>query len=111
MEQLLAVLRALSATEKFDRLLVSQIEKLPRYFSELSINTVKKNLPLSGTALLDLFLIEKKLPQDEAWINSVAEMLTRNQERNYINWALIRQLLLLTKRTGLTHKILLTCRQ
>jgi len=111
MEQLLSVLRALSATGKPDHLLVLQIEKLPHYFAELSINTAKKNLPLSGTALLDLFWIEKKLPQDEAWINRIAEILARNQERNYINHVLIPQLLALTERTVLAHKILLTCRQ
>ena len=110
-EQLLSVLRGLSAAGKFEHLLVSQIENLPRYFSELSINTAKKNLPLTGTALLDLFWIEKKLPQDEAWINRIAEILTRNQERNYINHVLIPQLLSLTERTVLAHKILLTCRQ
>ena len=111
MEQLLSVLHSLSVTDKPDYLLVLQIEKLPRYFAELSINTAKKNLPLSGTALLDLFLIEKKLPQDEAWIHSIAEILTRNQERKYINHVLIPQLLALTERTILTYKILLTCKQ
>ncbi len=111
LEQLLSVLRALLAITKPDHLLVSQIENLPRYFSELSINTAKKNLPLTGTALLDLFWIEKKLPQDEAWINSIAEILTRNQERIYVNHLLIPQLLSLPERTVLAHKILLTCRQ
>lgn len=111
MEQLLSVLRALSATGKFEHLLASQIEKLRQYFSELSINAAKKNLPLSGTALLDLFWIEKKLPQDEAWINSIAEILTRDQERIYVNNVLIPQLLSLSERTVLAHKILLTCRQ
>jgi hypothetical protein len=61
--------------------------------------------------LLDLFLIEKKLPQDEAWLNPVAELLTRNQDRNYTNHVLIPQLLALTERTILTNKILVTCRQ
>lgn len=110
-EKLLSVLHALSATGEPDHLLALQIEKLPRYFAELSINTAKQNLPLSGTALLDLFLIEKKLPQDEAWINTIAELLTRNQERNYTNHVLIPQLLAPRERTILTHKILLTCQQ
>ncbi|MEJ7828580.1 MAG: 2OG-Fe(II) oxygenase [Segetibacter sp.] len=111
MEQLLSVLRALLVIAKPDHLLVSQIENLPRYFFELSINAAKNNLPITGTALLDLFAIEKKLPQDEAWINSIAEILTRNQERIYVNHVLIPQLLSLTERTVLAHKILLTCRQ
>jgi len=110
-EQLLSVLRALSVTDKPDNLLVSQVEKLPGYFSELSINTAKKNIPLSGTALLDLFWIEKKLPQDEAWIIHIAEILTQNQQRNYVKHVLIPQLLVLTERTLLANKILLTCRQ
>ncbi len=111
MEQLLSVLHALSAIAKPDQLLVSEIENLPRYFSELSINTAKKNLPLTGTALLDLFWIEEKLAQDEAWINPIAEILTRNQERIYVNSVLIPQLLSLPERTVLAHKMLLICRQ
>ncbi len=111
LEQLLSVLHALLDIAKHDHLLVSQIENLPRHFSELSINAAKKNLQLTGTALLDLFGIEKKLPQDEAWINSVVGILTRNQERIYVNHVLIPQLLSLTERTLLAHKILLTCRQ
>ena len=111
MEQLLSVLRALSATDQPDHFLVLQIEKLPVYFAELSINTTKKTVPLSDTALLDLFSIEKKLPQDETWINLIIEILTRNQERNYVNHVLIPRLLALTERTKFTHKMLLTCTQ
>ena len=51
------------------------------------------------------------MPQDEAWINLIAEILTRNQERNYVNHVLIPRLLALTERTKLTHKMLLTCKQ
>jgi hypothetical protein len=111
MEQLLSVLHALCVTKNYNHLLVSQIEKLPHYFSELSINTPKKNVPLRGAALLDLFLIEKKLPQNQAWVKTVAEILTSNQERNYINNVLVPQLLAVTERTELVQKILLTCRQ
>lgn len=111
MEQLLSVLRALSAAGQHDHFWNLQMKKLPAYFAEISINTAKKTVPLSATALLDLFWMEKKLPQDEAWINYIAEILTRNQERNYINHVLIPQLLTLTERTTLTHKILLTCKQ
>ncbi len=110
-EQLLSVLRALLATGKPHYLLVSQTEKLPRYFAELSMNTAKKNLLLSGAALLDLFWIEKKLPQDEAWISSIAEILTRNQERNYANHVLIPLLQARTERTVLEQQILVICRQ
>ena len=111
LEQLLSILRALSATGRHSRFLVSQIGRLPVYFDELLTGTVKKTVLLSGTALLDLFWIEKKLPQDEAWINRIAEILTRNQGREYINHVLVPQLVALTETTILTNKILLTCRQ
>ncbi|MBC7687668.1 MAG: 2OG-Fe(II) oxygenase, partial [Aquabacterium sp.] len=111
MEQLLSVLRALPFTGNADYLLVAQMERLPGYFSALSINTDTKKMLLSGTALLDLFWIEKKLPQDKAWTNSIAEILTQNQPRNYMNQVLVPQLLALTERTELAHKILFACRQ
>lgn len=110
-EQLLSVLCALSPTGKSDHLLSSQIEKLPRYFSGLSTNSAKNNVPLSATALNDLFCVEKKLPQDKAWINAITEALTRNQKRKYINHVMIPELLEFRERSVLANKILLTCRQ
>ena len=111
MEQLLSILRVLSTSNKPNNLLVLQIEKLPHYFTELSNSTAKKNSLLSSMGLLDLFLIEKKLPQTEVWINNIAQLLTRNQERNYTNHVLIPQLLAQRERTILIHKILRTCKQ
>src|SRR5665213_1148868 len=111
MEQLLSILCALSPNGKSDHLLESQIEKLPYYFSQLSITAAKNNVPLCTAALHDLFCIEKKLPQDEGWINAIAETLSRNQERNYINHVLIPELIKLPGKRVLTDKILFTCRQ
>mgnify|MGYP001545951131 CR=1 FL=1 len=111
MEQLLSILCALSSDGKSDHLLVSQIKKLPYYFFELSIIAAKNNVPLSAAALNDLFCIEKKLPQDEGWINTIAETLTRNQERNYINHVLIPELIKFPGKRVLADKILFTSRQ
>lgn len=111
MEQLLSLLRAISTAGQHDRFWISQIKKLPVYFAELSTNRTKGTISLSGTALLDLFWLENKLPQEEEWINHMAEILTRSQERNYINHVLTPKLLELTERTRLAHKILLVCRQ
>ena len=111
MEQLLSVLRALSTREKFGHLLVSQIEKLPHYFSELSISAAKNNVPIGAAALDDLFYIEKKLSQNKDWINTIVETLTRNQERNYINHVMVPVLIKLPERSVFANKILLTCRQ
>ena len=111
MEQLLSVLCALSPNGKFSHLLVSQIEKLPHYFSELSTQADKNNVPISATALLDLFCIEKKFTQDKDWINTITEMLTRNQDRNYIHHVLAPEMLKLPERRMLANKILITCRQ
>jgi len=111
MEQLLSVLRAFTSNGKFDQLLVSQIEKLPHYFSELSINAAKNNVPIGAAAFHDLFYIEKKLSQNKEWINTIAETLTQNKERNYIHHVMVPVLIKLPERSVLANKILLTCRQ
>lgn len=111
MEQLLTVLQAISITGNSNHLLVSQIQRLPGYFSELSINSDRNSILLSGSALVVLFWIEKKLPQAVEWVNAIAEIITRNPQRNYVNKVLVPQLLALTERTVLTGKILLPCRQ
>lgn len=111
MEQLLAVLRAFSTAGKLNHLVVPQIKKLPHYFSELSKNPAKRKFPATRSILADLFWLEKKMPQDGSWVNQMAEILTGNQEQNYINDVLVPQLLALTERTQLTHKILLGSRE
>ena len=111
MEQLLAVLRAFLTAGTLNQIVDAQIKQLPHYFSQLPVNAAKKEFPATGAALNDLFWIEKKSPQDEAWINRIAEILTGYPERNYMNFILIQQLLVLTERTGLTYKLLLNCRQ
>jgi len=111
MEQLLALLRAIITTDTVDQNVIAQIKKLPHYFSELPVNPAKKEFLATSVALEDLFWIEKNSPQDEAWINRMAEVLTGYQERNFINHVLVPPLLVLNERTELTNKILFSCRQ
>ncbi|MEO5890531.1 MAG: 2OG-Fe(II) oxygenase [Ferruginibacter sp.] len=111
MQHLLAVIRAFLTTGKLDHIVIPQIHKLPHYFSTLPRSTGKKGSPATSAALDHLFCIEKKMPQDEVWVNQIAEILTGSQEQNYINHVLVPQLLAQTGRTQLTHKILVGCKQ
>jgi hypothetical protein len=111
LEQLLAVLHALLAAGKFRHLVIPQIQKLPDYFSALSINPDEKQIPASGAALRDLFWIEKEMPLDKAWTNLMADIFTGYKERKYINAVLAPQLLALRERAELADKLLLWCRQ
>lgn len=110
LEQLLAILHSLSNTGEFRHLVDSQIKKLPHYFSALPINPEEAQLPATGPAFQDLFWIEKRAPQDEAWVASMEGLLTGYRERNYINNVLAPQLLLLKERTALAGKLLFFCR-
>lgn len=110
MEQLLAVLRAFATSEKLNYIVLPQIIKLPDHFSELHKKSTKNQFPATSNTLRDLFWLERKMPQDEAWINQMARILTGHQDQNYIHDVLVPPLLALTEKTELTHKILLHCR-
>jgi hypothetical protein len=109
-EQLLSVLRVLSATGKFNDLVISQMKKLPQYFSALPINSNKKEFPVTSIALREIFWLEKKMPQEETWVNDMNEIFLRHPERMYIHQVVVPQLLETTAPTQLAHRLLLTCR-
>lgn len=111
MDQLLALLRAILTTDMVNEIMMAQIKKLPHCFSELSTNLSSKEFPANIATLDNLFWIEKKSPQDAAWINRMVEILTAYQQRNYINQVLVPPLLAINESTELTDKILLSCRQ
>jgi hypothetical protein len=110
-ERLFSILAALSSSEKPEELLLSQLQKLPQYLSDLSSCTAKRNILLKGTALLDLIRIDKKMPQTEQWIKSVTEIITRNQDRNYIHQVLVPNLLAIKERALFVNKLLNGCHQ
>jgi hypothetical protein len=110
-EKLLSILRELSATDMFSRLVVSQIEKLPHYLVEVTLSPAEKKWPVTNAALRDVFYIDKKIAQEEGWINSMAAILTGIKERNYINNILAPEIIALKERTGLVNKILHFCHQ
>ena len=109
--RLLSVLRVLLATEKYDHLVISQMKKLPDYVSSLFISPSKEEFPAISAALRDIFWVEKKIPQDESWTDSMTEIFSLPAERNYIHQVLAPQLLSVTERTRLAHKLLLACRK
>lgn len=111
MEQLLGVLRVFFNVDTLHQILVAQIKQLPHYFAQLPVSPAKKEFPATRAALDDLFWIEKKLPQGEAWTNRMAEILAEHHQRDYINHVLAPQLLSFTEKIELTHKLLLKCRQ
>lgn len=109
--QVLFLLDMLLTHEKETPLIAAQMKKLPQYFSGLLKSPVKSDFPPSDTALNKLFSIEQKMPQNEAWENILAGILTSYQKRSYINHVLAPQLLERPVVTGFTHKLLLFCRQ
>lgn len=110
-EQLLALLRSFGNATLLDQIVTTQIKNLPDYFSQLSVNSGRKQFSVTSGALNDLFWIENKLPQHEAWINRMAEILTGTSDRKYMNHLLVPQLLAVSERTKFTDKIMLGCRQ
>lgn len=111
MERLLDILRVFLNVDTLNDILVAQIKQLPGYFAQLPRNPAKKEFPATGSALRDLFWIEKHLPQEEAWTNRLSGILTMNPQREYINYMLVPQLLVLTEKTELIKMLLLKCRE
>jgi hypothetical protein len=110
-EQMLAVLRVFYTTDKLNQLVLQQIKNLPHYFSGLSKKSSQKEPPATRFVLDDLFWLENKVPQDESWVNQIAEIIAGYHEQKYFNHLLVPQLLALTEKTRLTNKIIFICRQ
>ena len=110
-EQVLALLRTFSNGAILNQIVTTQIKNLPDYFPQLQVNSGRKQFPVTSGALDDLFWIEKKIPQNEAWVKRMAEILTSSNDRKYMNHLLIPQLLAVRERSKFTDKIMLDCRQ
>lgn len=109
--QILSVLRTFLSNGKDIPLVSIQIKNLPQYFSALTNSPVKKDFSPTNAVLNNLFEIERKMPQDEVWENTLTEILTSFKKRNYINHILIPELLKLSTVTRFTRKIFLFCKQ
>ncbi len=110
MEQLLALILALTQNKKWSSLVLWQVKNIPEYLLKLPMSQKKKQLP-NGAALRNLLVIEKLLPQQEPWINSVTNTLISHKSRNYINRVLIPVMMDLQKATGLAACLLKGCHQ
>jgi len=110
MQQLLSLTLALTLDKKWSSLALLQIKNIPNYLLQLPISQDKHLLP-NGCALRNLLAIEKKLPQQENWINSVAGTLVNHKIRNYLHQVLIPEMMALTEATGLAATLLAGCQQ
>ncbi|HKG70012.1 MAG TPA: 2OG-Fe(II) oxygenase, partial [Segetibacter sp.] len=81
---LLSVVRSLLTVGQYTHFVTAQMAKLPQYLSEISKNQADKKPPINQNILSDVFDLEQEIPQNEAWVNNVAAIITGYNQRNYI---------------------------
>ncbi|MET4082637.1 hypothetical protein ABIB40_002597 [Pedobacter sp. UYP30] len=111
LHQLLGILSAFATVRRLNKIEIAQVKKLPHYFSQLPLRPTKEDLPGMRLALDNLFFVEKTSPQDEAWINQMARILTVSPQRGYMNHILVPQLQALKEKTKLTRTLMVKCRE
>jgi hypothetical protein len=108
LEKLLAMFRAMAANQELCQLAVEQLKKLPVYFKTLYTPNSRR---IKSAALADLFWLEKNLSPEKSWITEIVEILTTQQQRQYIHNVLGAQLLNVNESSKLTNKLLLYCQE
>lgn len=108
---LLSLLNVLAEKAGFGKWVALQVKALPQLLSALIESGNGTDTFIKNKTLCDVLDLEKKLPQDEAWVNAMATIITRCRERNYINNVLIAEIIQRKQKTALAHKLLQICRE
>lgn len=108
LEKLLTVLVSMAAYRELHQLAFEQIKKLPVYFKTLYTLNSRR---VKSAALADLFWLEKNLSPEESWTTEMLEILTTQQQRQYIHNVLGTQLLSINESSKFTHTLLLHCQE
>ncbi len=108
---LLSVVRTISATGQYQHLITTQMEKLLHYLSEISKNEKDEKPRINQDILNDIFYLEQQIPQNEAWVTNVAEIIAGYNQRDYINHVLTTSILALPVLTPVAYKALLFCKK
>ncbi len=109
--KMLSILRLQLSGDKENALTSTLINKIPEYFSVLLLSENEKDFPPTESILSDLFAIEKKIPQNEEWINKLAGIITSYQKRDYINRVLIPAFTADLPLSSLQRKAMASCEQ
>lgn len=108
---LLSVVRSLLEMGPYIHFVTAQMTKLPDYLSEISNNEADKKPPINHNVLSDVFYLEQRIPQNEAWVNNVAAIITAYKHRDYINHIVTPSVLALPVLTSLAFKVLKSCKE
>ncbi len=108
---ILSVLRLVLTSGQNADLIKTQISKLPHYLGEVSKNRADEKHTVNSKILTDLFYLESQMPQDEVWVNNVAEIISGYNQRNYINHILTPEIIALPVMTAVARKALLVCKK
>ena len=110
-EHFLSLLNALSQHRVLDKWVAAQAETLPRLLAALIQNENEKKPSVKKGTWVNLLELEKKLPQNEAWVSKMANLVTINRQRNYINDVLVAEIMTLKQKTPLSDTVLKICRE
>ena len=108
---LLSVVRSLFAVGQYGAFITAQIAKLPHFLSETAKNQGDERPPINPDILRNVFYLEQHIPQDEAWVNNMATIITGYNQRNYINNILTPAIIALPVLTPIAFKAVLACKQ
>ena len=110
-EHYLALLDVLVLHAELSKWVATQAKTLPRLLATLVENKNEQKPIVKKETWSNLLSLEKKLPQNEAWVTEMANLVTASRQRNYINDVLVAEIMILKQKTPLSDTVLQICRE
>lgn len=89
----------------------AQTKTLPGLLAALMLTENKHKPVVKKETWSNLLSLERKLPQSQAWITEMANLVTTCRQRNYINDVLVAEIMTLRQKNPLSDTVLKICRE
>lgn len=107
----ISLLDALAPNPKLNSWVATQTATLPGLLAALIENGSQQKAVVKKETWRKQLSLEGKLPQSQAWINEMANLITSYKQRNYINDVLVAEIRMLKQKTPLADTVLRICRE
>ncbi len=107
----ISLLEALAPNPALAKWVEEQAKTFPHLLATLIENKNQHKPVVKKETWSNLLSLERKLPQSQAWVIEMANLVTTCRQRNYINNVLVAEIMTLRQKTPLSGTVLKICRE
>ncbi|MCC5931337.1 MAG: hypothetical protein JJU28_18960 [Cyclobacteriaceae bacterium] len=108
--QLLRILLYQKNNPDFRAIIENSIEDLPVLLAASLSNEKNKKQNTTGSDIANVITLELSFPQNDGWVNRIADLLFSERNRKYVNEVLVKTLIELPAISPLTKRLLQMCK-